>query len=54
MRPMRVRCSPAAHSNELATINIDGASFMNVRAALSGMKKLDCNLFVSLMNWDSS
>jgi len=47
----RVRCSPAAHSNELALVNKDDASFMNVRAALSGMKKLDLNLFVSLLEW---
>jgi len=36
---MRVRVTPAAHSNELASVNKDGASFMNVRAALSGMEK---------------
>jgi hypothetical protein len=37
---MRVRVRLAAHSNEFATVNKDGASFMNVRAALSCIGKL--------------
>jgi hypothetical protein len=37
---MRVRVMLAAHSNEIATVNKDGASFINVRAASSCMGKL--------------
>ena len=37
---MRVRLKLAAHSNEFSTVNKDGLSFMNVRAALSCIGKL--------------
>jgi hypothetical protein len=37
--PKRVRSKLAAHSNEFPTVNKDGFSFMNVRAALSCIGK---------------
>jgi len=39
MRLARVGGAPAAHANELASVNEDGASFIIVRAARPGMGK---------------
>jgi hypothetical protein len=48
---MRIRVTPAAHSNEIAAVNKDGASFMNARAVLSGMGKLILFLLKTCSKW---